>query len=405
VDPSEPQAKVLNKTVLKLGLVSFFADVASEMLYPLTPIFLTSVLGASVFNVGLIEGCAEGTASLLKTYSGFWSDKLRKRKTFIWLGYLLAAIAKPLTGASTSWTQVFGARCLDRFGKGIRTAPRDALLSEAVDEKNRGLAFGYHRAMDTMGAAVGPLFAIYFLSRNSDPQSIRSLYYLAIIPGLASVLIALSVRESKKPASTGSPKALSFGDFSWVSPDFKRYLIGLGLFALVNSSDVFLLLKARQAGLSLITTILLYAFYNLLYALASPSLGQLSDKIGRKKVLIAGLFIFALVYACFGFATEAWEFWLLFGIYGVYMAATDGVGKAWAIDLVPKELKASGVGLVGTVSGFATIAASSVAGLLWDRAAPHWTFLYGSIGAVLAIAVLLSVGSSNGEAGRSRLAA
>ncbi len=394
---TEPRYKSLTPTVIRLGFVSFFADVASEMLYPLTPIFLTAVLGASVFNVGVIEGCAEGIASLVKTYSGFWSDKLQKRKTFIWAGYLMGAIAKPLLGSSTSWTQVFGARCVDRFGKGIRTAPRDALLSEAVDDKHRGLAFGWHRMMDTMGAAVGPLVAVYFILHHPKSESLRSLYYLAIIPGLLSVFIALSVRESKRVLSNENRVPPRIHDFSWTSPDFKKFLTGWGIFALTNSSDVFLLLKARQAGLSLVTTIVVYAFYNLLYSLTSPSLGHLSDKIGRKKVLISGLVVFALVYACFGFASEPWHFWLLFGVYGIYMAATDGVGKAFAIDLVPVHLKATGIGLLGTVSGFATIIASSVAGLLWDKAGPQWTFVYGASGALLAILVLLMVSDTRSE--------
>lgn len=391
-EPLSPTSKVLNKTVVKLGFVSFFADVASEMLYPLTPIFLTAVLGASVFNVGLIEGFAEGTASLLKTYSGFWSDRLQKRKTFIWLGYLFAAVAKPLMGASASWVHVLGTRCLDRVGKGIRTAPRDALLSEAVHETQRGQAFGWHRLMDTMGAAVGPLLAIYFIQVNSRPEALRSLYYLAIIPGLISVLIALSIRETKRPYNLQTNTQKKFLDVSWTSPSFRRYLLAWGVFALANSSDVFLLLRAKQEGMSLTTTILLYAFYNLLYAVTSPSLGHLSDKIGRKKVLISGLLVFAFVYASFGFATEAWQFWLLFGIYGIYMGATDGVGKAFAIDLVPAALKATGVGLLGTVTGVATIFASSVAGLLWDRAGAQWTFLYGAFGALAAVAILMSVG-------------
>jgi MFS family permease len=383
--------KVLNPTVVKLGLVSFFADVASEMLYPLTPIFLTSVLGASVFSVGIIEGFAEGIASLLKTYSGYWSDRLKKRKTFIWVGYLLGAIAKPIMGASTSWVHVFAARAVDRFGKGIRTAPRDALLSEAVHEKQRGLAFGWHRAMDTMGAAVGPLVAVYYLSEHSAPADLRSLYYLAIIPGIFSVMIALSLREKVEPLTKRAQNPKTHFDLKWVTADFKKYLIAWGAFALTNSSDVFLLLKARNEGISVVTTILMYAFYNLLYSVLSPFLGHLSDRIGRKKVLISGLVAFALIYMSFAFATQIWQFWCLFGAYGIYMAATDGVGKAYALDLVPRDLKATGLGLVGSVTGFATIIASSVGGLLWDKTGSQWTFCYGALGAVIAISVLLSI--------------
>ena len=381
----------LNPTVVKLGFISFFADIASEMLYPLTPIFLTTVLGASVFNVGLIEGFAEGIASLLKTYSGYWSDRLSKRKTFIWFGYLLAAVAKPLMGASTSWVHVFAARSIDRFGKGVRTAPRDALLGESVNEKQRGLAFGWHRGMDTMGAAVGPLLAVSFLSQHSSPADLRSLYYLAVIPGIISIAIAFSIREKTRSQAKKFVIPKARFNLSWVGRDFKKYLIAWGLFALTNSSDVFLLLKAQSEGISLTTTIILYAFYNLLYAVTSPLFGNISDRIGRKKVLISGLLVFSLIYVSFGFATEIWQFWCLFGFYGIYMGATDGVGKAFALDLIPPELKATGLGLMGSVTGFATIIASSVAGLLWDQAGQQWTFFYGAIGALLAISVLLTI--------------
>lgn len=386
-----PSKNALSPTVIRLGLVSFFADVSSEMLYPITPIFLTLVLGTSVFNVGLIEGVAEGTASLLKTYSGRWSDRLQNRKTFIWLGYLFAAIAKPLVGGASSWVQVLFARSFDRFGKGIRTAPRDALLAESVSPAHRGAAFGWHRMMDTLGAVVGPLLAILFLNFYKSPGDLKWLYYAAIIPGLFSVLIVFAVSErSRRIVRSVKPIPFRLRD---MSKDFRRFLFAWGIFSLANSSDVFLLLKAQKSGLSLTTTILLYAFYNLLYSLTSPYLGHLSDKFGRKWILISGLFVFASVYLLFGFASELWHFWFLFGIYGIYMAATDGVGKALAVDLVPADLKATGLGLLGTVTGFATIVASSVAGLLWDTLGNQWTFYYGAIGALMATFVLLGLPS------------
>jgi MFS family permease len=379
----------LSPTVVRLGLVSFFADVSSEMLYPITPLFLTMVLHTSVANVGLIEGVAEGVASLLKTFSGLWSDRIQKRKVFVWMGYLCAAVAKPLIGGASSWPQVLFARSFDRFGKGIRTAPRDALLSESVDSKNRGAAFGWHRAMDTLGAAVGPLLALCYLHFHSKLEDLRSLYLYALVPGLLSVLIVFLVREtSKKKSEKKSPSILSR---QVLTPTFRRYLVAWGVFSLVNSSDVFLLLKAQSCGLTLTTTILLYAFYNLIYATLSPYFGSLSDRIGRKTILVGGLAVFSFVYVCFGFATEMWEFWILFGIYGVYMAATDGVGKALAVDLVPPELKASGIGVLGTVSGVSSIVASSVAGLLWDHLGTGWPFFYGAAGALLAAALMISL--------------
>jgi MFS family permease len=384
--PTSSQNKALNPTVVKLGLVSFFADISSEMLYPITPIFLTTVLGASMTSVGIVEGTAEAVASLLKTYSGFWSDRISRRKPFIALGYLLAAIAKPITGAAGNWQQVLLARALDRTGKGIRTAPRDALLAEAVSEKNRGAAFGWHRAMDTSGAILGPLLALLFLSRS--PGNLRPIYYWAIIPGFLSVLLALSVAEKRGQKKRSVHKIGLFRAKDY-SVGFKTFLVSWGIFSLTNSSDVFLLMKTRAAGLELKQTIILYCFYNFIYAFGSPYLGALSDRIGRKSLLAAGLVAFAAVYLGFAVASLQWQFWGLFGVYGLYMAATDGVGKAWAVDLIDPSQKASGLGVLGTVTGLATVVASTAAGALWQHAGPEWAFGYGAVGALVA-AVLIS---------------
>lgn len=379
---------VLNPTVIKLGFVSFFADIASEMLYPITPIFLTAVLGASMSSLGLIEGVAEAIASLLKTYSGSWSDQISKRKPFIITGYLLAAIAKPIVGFSSSWAQVLGARALDRTGKGIRSAPRDALLSDSVDPKQIGAAFGWHRAMDTAGAAIGPLFAITLLTANA--ADLRPLYMWALIPGLISVLILFFIHE---------PKTVKKENQKWQNPifawskfdfSFKKYLFSWGIFSVANSSDVFLLMKAKSAGISTVSVILIYCLYNLVYAASSPYLGKLSDKIDRRFILAGGLFVFVLVYLGFSVANEDWQYWALFGIYGLYMGATDGVGKALTIDLVPKELKATALGLLGTVTGVCTLVASITAGLIWDHAGSMWTFLFGAFGAALAAILILT---------------
>ncbi len=381
----------LNPTVIKLGFVSFFADVSSEMLYPITPIFLTTVLGASMASVGLIEGSAEAIASLLKIYSGSWSDSVLKRKPFVIAGYFLAAISKPCIGFSSTWVHVLSARALDRAGKGIRSAPRDALIAESVNEKNSGAAFGWHRGMDTLGAAIGPLIAIYFLSLNHD--NYRSIYSWALIPGFISVLVTFLIKEKKSDVAIQKPNQKK-----WVNPflkfkdldfNFKKYLIVWGIFSLTNSSDVFLLLKAKNAGLTTTTLILMYCSYNLIYALTSPVLGQLSDKIDRRKILVSGFFIFSFVYLCFGFATEKWHFILLFLAYSLYMAATDGIGKAMAIDLIPKDLKATGLGLLGTVTGLCTLFASIAAGLLWDQFGSQSTFIYGAAGAFAAAVITI----------------
>lgn len=392
-----PSEKVLNSTVVKLGLVSLFADISSEMLYPITPIFLTTVLGASMTSVGLIEGMAEATASLLKTYSGTWSDRILRRTPFVAFGYLLSALAKPAVGFSVSWPQVLLARGLDRMGKGIRTAPRDALLAEAVSAKLRGAAFGWHRAMDTMGAAIGPLFAILYLS--TQKQNLRNIYFWALVPGLIAVLISLLVKEKKTEVRKENELPLYLDFFSFPKP-FKTYLIAWALFSLANSSDVFLLMKAKSMGISLTEVILLYCGYNLVYSLFSPYFGGLSDNIGRKKLLILGLMIFAGVYSGFALARMRWQFWCLFGIYGLYMAATDGVGKALAVDLVGPNHKGTGLGALGTVTGIATLIASALAGALWDHFGPTYTFVYGALGALSAIVVLLWVRENMNLAGQ-----
>ncbi len=378
----------LNPTVIKLGIVSFFADIASEMLYPITPIFLTTVLGASMSSLGLVEGIAEAIASLLKTYSGSWSDQISKRKPFILAGYFLSAIAKPFVGLSQGWLGVLGSRALDRTGKGIRSAPRDALISDSVTSANRGVAFGWHRGMDTFGAAVGPLLAIFILSLNSN--QLRPLYFWALIPGLISVLIIFSVNEPQhKTAKKSWENPLKiWGEFGI---GFKKYIYAWGVFSLTNSSDVFLLMKAKTSGMSTSSVILLYCAYNLIYAISSPYLGKLSDQIGRKKILIGGLVVFSFVYLGFSFAQEAWQYWALFTIYGLYMGATDGVGKALAVDLSPASLKATGIGMLGTVTGITTICASAIAGIIWDNSQPSWTFIYGAIGALMAAIMLLKV--------------
>lgn len=388
---SEDKSKsiLLNETVLKLGFISFFADVASEMLYPITPLFLTSVVGASMTSIGFLEGCAEAVASLLKVYSGSWSDRWQARKPFVWSGYLLAAIAKPLIGISTSWLGVFGARSLDRAGKGIRGGPRDALLSESISATQRGAAFGWHRAMDTAGAAIGPLLAIWFLKVHQGP--LNEIYFWSIIPGFLAVSLALTLKEKRTPQTNDCIKNKKTWDLNSLSKSYKKYLFCWGLFSITNSSDVFLLLKAENLTNSMTDVIYMYCFYNLFYAVLSPYLGKLSDRFGRKIVLAFGLGIFAIVYFGFAMAETTAQLWWLFAIYGFYMAATDGVGKSFAIDLVSPSLKATGVAVLGAVTGLSTIVASSMAGILWDHFGPSAAFIFGSAGSILALLVLLSL--------------
>lgn len=383
------EKKALNPIVLKLGFVSFFADVASEMLYPITPIFLTAVLGASMTSVGFIEGFAEAVASLLKTYSGSWSDKIKQRKPFVVIGYFLGAIGKPMIGVAGSWLQVLFARGIDRTGKGLRSAPRDALIAESVDKSQIGAAYGWHRGMDTLGAAVGPLLTLFLLSVYQIEM--RQLYFWALVPGIISVLIVMSLKENrlinedqKMQPSTKSAWHFSFKPFD---SRFKNYLSAWGVFSLVNSSDVFLLMKAKVMGLSTSEIILLYCGYNLLYALSSPVLGRWSDRFSKWNFLSSGLLLFSFVYLGFAWATQTWQLALLFCLYGIYMAATDGIGKALLIELVPKELKATGLGMLGTITGVATILASTMAGLLWDHWGASAPFIYGAGGALIAAVI------------------
>lgn len=382
----EKSSSALNPTVKKLGAVSFFADVASEMLYPITTLFLTTVLGASMTSLGAIEGTAEAIANLLKVYSGRWSDRVSKRKHFVVIGYFLSAISKPLIGMSMSWIQVFFARGLDRTGKGLRSAPRDALIAESVDENQRGVAFGWHRGMDTLGAALGPLITILLLN-FWDGIDFRQLFWWALIPALISVAIALFVKDVSKEIRTPSvdPSRWSFKDFN---PNLKRYFIAWTVFSLANSSDAFLLMKAKEAGFSTTFVVLFYCAYNLTYSLSSPYLGKLSDSMPRKLLIRGGLIIYSIVYLGFAHSTEAWHFWSLFLLYGLYMGATDGVGKALVVDLCPPDMKSTALGFFGGATGLATILASLTAGLIWDHFGSSFTFYFGAVGATAAVIIM-----------------
>jgi len=373
----------LSPNVIRLGLISFFADVSSEMLYPLVPIFLTVVLGAPVAAVGFIEGVAESIASLLKTVSGRMSDLSGRRRPYITAGYTASAIAKPLLALAGGWPLVLLARAVDRFGKGLRSSPRDALIADSASAQCRGKAFGWHRGMDTLGAVVGPILALVLISLTHD--NLRLIFLLAFIPGIIGAGLTLAVRERRHQMPVDS----AGNRYRALPGAFRSYMIAWGVFAIANSSDVFLILKAKQVGYATTMVMVLYVLYNVVYALASPVLGSLSDRVGRKKVLVGGLIVFALVYMGFALASHTWQLWVLFAVYGLYIAATEGVGKAFAIDLVPSGIRASAVGVLGTVTGIAALVASSVAGLLWSTVGPWAAFGYGALGA-LAGAVLIS---------------
>ena len=375
----------ISKNVFVLGLVSFFNDVASEMIYPIVPIFLTSVLGAPVAIVGLIEGIAESTASVLKVVSGWLSDKWRKRKPFVVAGYAFSAISKILLSLAYSWPFVLFARFVDRFGKGTRTSARDALITESSENKVRGRAFGFHRTLDTLGAVVGPLIAllaIHFLDNN-----FRLIFFLAFIPAFIGILLLLFfVKEKKKEANS-----LNTFHFNWreLNPSFKIFLLISFIFALGNSSDAFLILRAQNLGLSLILVVLAYVFFNFTYAIFSMPAGIISDKIGPKKVLLAGFLLFSAVYLFFGLAHSSLLLWLLFPIYGIYMALTEGVGKAYISNLIPQEKIGTAFGIYQTTIGLTTFLASLIAGLLWTYFGVSAPFIFG--GLMAGISALLFV--------------
>jgi MFS family permease len=376
--------KRLPKQVIILSLVSLFTDMASEMLYPITPIFLSSVLGASMAVVGLIEGLAEVTAGLLKGYFGVLSDKLGKRSIFVVLGYSLSALAKPLPGIIPNTLTVLFSRITDRIGKGIRTAPRDALLASYA-EKNTGAVFGFHRAMDTLGAVIGPLLALLML--NFLKFDYQTIFIIAFIPSLIAVIFTLSVKDKKSEISLlRKTDMLSFWKSSPAQYKILVYLITI--FSLVNSSDVFLILKSKNISGSDSMAIAGYIFYNIIYAISSYPVGILADKIGKKKVFIIGLLIFSVVY--FGFASlNSLAFsWILFALYGFYASSTEGVLKAWVSDLVPDQNRGSAIGLITMSSSFAMMIGSIAAGFLWDTFGSQVPF-YLSSGVSLFVAGLL----------------
>ncbi len=359
--------------VLVLGLVSFLTDVSSEMIYPLLPLYLTR-LGAGPAIIGLIEGMAESIASLLKVFSGYFSDRLRRRKALAILGYASSTVGKFLLYLSTSWLWVLGGRLVDRFGKGVRTAPRDALIADSIDESRRGRAYGLHRALDTAGAVVGVFLAYLFLTaRRGDYTTV---FFYSLIPAALGVGL-LSLAKERRDKIPERKEGLSL---SWraLPARLKAFLVVIFLFTLGCSSDQFLLLRAKYAGFSDTTVLLLYLVYNLVYALSSYPAGRLSDRIGRKALLVAGYAFYGLVYLGFALFSQPIQLWALFAIYGFYIASTHGVEKAFIADIAPEELRATLMGLHATIVGIGLLPASSLAGLLWRVFGAPAPFLLGS---------------------------
>ena len=375
------------KNVIILGIVSFFNDVASEMVYPIVPIFMTSVLKASTTVVGLVEGIAESTAAITKFLFGYWSDKIGKRKPFVVAGYTFSSLSKAIIGLAHAWPLVLFSRFLDRLGKGVRTASRDALLLQNTDEKNKGFIFGFHRAFDSAGAVLGPilgLLLIYLFSNN-----LRLIFYLAAIPGILGVLLLiLLVKEkqsNKKQVLTKQKVSFSFKN---LNPKVKLFLLISIIFALGNSSDAFLILQAKNLGMTTQLAVMAYVLYNLAQTFLSTPFGKLSDKIGHRKMFAFGLLVFSLVYFLFGFVKDSSYLWLLFPIYGIYIAATDGVSKAYLGEFINEKEAGSIYGFYQMILAIASFFASWFAGILWAKVNPSATFYFGALISFLAFLIL-----------------
>jgi len=369
----------ISKQVFILGMVSLFTDIASEMLYPVTPIFLTVVLGSSMAVVGLIEGIAEVTSGLLKGYFGNLSDKLGKRSIFVVFGYGISAFAKSLPGIFQNIPVVLTSRVSDRIGKGIRTAPRDALLA-SYSNGNSGAVFGFHRALDTLGAAIGPVLALALL--NFYPNNFQLIFLAAFVPSVIAVVFALFVKDNDASSNKKSKK--NYLEFWKSAPNqYKQVLVLITTFSLVNSSDVFLILKSQNITQSSSLAIFGYVFYNIIYAIFSYPLGGLADKYGKKKVFSFGLMIFSLVYFGFAFLNDINLIWILFALYGIYAASTEGVSKAWISDLIPSEQRGSAIGLLTMLSSFSVMLGSFLTGILWDRFGSSFPFLLSAISSLL----------------------
>ncbi len=398
---AKAKPKAVSKNVVIMGLVSLFNDISSEMIYPIVPIFLTTVLYAPATAVGLIEGVAESSASLLKMVSGWLSDRLQKRKIFVAAGYSFSAAAKFLIGLAQGWPFVLFARFIDRFGKGMRTAARDALILESVEPEMRGRAFGLHRSLDSAGAVIGPILALLLIYLYQN--NFRLIFFLAGIPSaIGVILLLLFVKEkikTNRPQTPNKPLTANYTPyhltkqnskgykFNWkeLNPAFKKFLLISVVFAIGNSSDAFLILRAQDLGLMATLTVAAYVLFNLTYSFFSYPAGIIVDKIGAKKILTLGWWLFAFVYLALGLIKNDFWIWFLFPIYGVYMALTDGVSKAYIAQMVPREKSGTAFGAYLMCTGLCMFIASFGAGLLWKYINPSAAFYFGALTATVAV--------------------
>ena len=384
------------RNVFFAGVVSFFMDVSSEMIYPLVPLFLSNVLGVNKSVIGLIEGIAESTASLLKVFSGWLSDRIGNRKWLMFAGYGISTLSRPIVALATGWHHVMGSRFMDRLGKGVRTAPRDAIIAESTEKTHLGRAFGFHRSMDTLGAVIGPALAFLLLGIFSN--NYRIVFWLSMIPGaIAVLLIILFIKEKKKerekisigevlsensviPPNPPLLKGGRGGLFDW---RFKIFVLIATIFAIGNSSDVFLILRAQQIGIPTVMIPVVYLLFNLIYSLSAIPAGIAADRFGRKRVILVGFVLFAILYYGFAAAKDTTAIWVLFVFYGLFMGLTEGIQKAFLATIIPPDFKATAFGVYNTAVGLAMFPASLIGGWLWDNISPSATFYYGSITASL----------------------
>jgi MFS family permease len=388
----KPGWRSLPRNVWAVSLTSFFMDISSEMVVNLLPLFLSNVLGVGTGIIGLIEGVAEATASLLKVFSGWLSDKLGARKWPAVAGYAVSALSKPFFLVANAWPAVAGARWADRVGKGIRTAPRDALVADSIDEGQRGLAFGFHRAADTGGAVVGLLIAlgVVWAAQSAAVELGRSTFqvvvWISLVPAVLAVLsLALGAQDVPVDRTRQRP-AISFRG---LGRPFLVFLLIVGLFDLGNSSDAFLVLRAQERGLSVTGILAMLATFNLVYALVSTPAGSLSDRIGRRRVIVGGWLAYAAIYLGFALAGQGWQVWALYALYGVYYGLAYGTAKALVADLVPAELRGTAYGTYNATLGLLDLPASLIAGLLWETISPAAPFYFGAALALLAAVLMI----------------
>jgi MFS family permease len=388
----------LPRNIWAVSLTSFFMDISSEMVINILPLFLANVLGVRTTVIGLIEGIAEATASLLKVFSGWLSDRLRARKWVAVAGYALSSLAKPFFYLANSWGMVAGVRWADRVGKGIRTSPRDALVADTISEDQRGLAFGFHRAADTGGAVIGLLVAlgVVWLTQQMDmdlgQSTFRTVVLISLLPAFLAVLsLAIGARDVPVKGVRERPRI----SFRGLGRRFGLFLLIVGLFDLGNSSDAFLVLRAQERGLSVVGVLGMLVTFNLVYALVSTPGGSLSDRIGRRRVIIGGWLVYAAIYLGMALARTGWHVWALYALYGVYYGLAYGTTKAMVADIVPKSLRGTAYGTYNAVLGILDFPASLIAGLLWQGVG-DWTgfgpsapFLFG---AAMALAAALLMG-------------